>query len=100
MPPRSYAAGRGWTPALLDQSEGRLRAGGLLDGDDPTAAGRAAREAVEAATDDLCGSMVTALGPDLVDVVGRLQEWGAAIRAANGYYPSSPQESILNPGVQ
>ena len=36
----------------------------------------------------------------MVEVVGRLQEWGMAIRAEDGYYPSSPQEAILAPGVQ
>ena len=39
------------------------------------------------------------LGDDLIDLVGRLQQWGAAIRAAHGYYPSSPQEAVLSPGV-
>lgn len=44
--------------------------------------------------------MVEALGDDVVEVVERLQEWGMAIRAANGYYPFSPQEAVLAPGVQ
>jgi hypothetical protein len=100
MPPRSYAAGRGWTPAQLERSEQRLQEQRLLDSGRPTEAGFEARSKLEAATDRLCTSMVEALGDHVVDVVGLLQEWGAAIRAAEGYYPSSPQEAILAPGVQ
>jgi hypothetical protein len=100
MPPRSYAAGRGWSPGLLEEAEGRLQRRGLLEAGLPTEAGIAAREGIEAATDDLCASMVEALGDNLVEVVGRLGEWGSAIRAEHGYYPSSPQEAILAPGVQ
>lgn len=99
MPPRSYAAGRGWGDAQLGAAEERLRERGLLDGDDVTAEGRAAREAVEADTDLSCAAMTDALGDDLVELVGRLQQWGAAIRAAHGYYPSSPQEAVLSPHV-
>ena len=39
-------------------------------------------------------------GMDTLELVGRLQVWGASIRAAEGYYPSSPQEAILAAGVQ
>jgi hypothetical protein len=99
MPPRSYAAGRGWDGEQLGAAEARLRERGLLDRDDATDAGRAAREAVEADTDRLCVAMTDALGDDLIELIGRLQQWGAAIRAAHGYYPSSPQEAVLSPGV-
>jgi hypothetical protein len=99
MPPRSYAAGRGWDPAHLDAAERRLEDRGLLSGGRPTHAGMAAREALETETDRLCHAMVDALGDDLVELVGRLQGWAASIRAADGYYPSSPQEAILATGV-
>jgi hypothetical protein len=100
MPPRSYAAGRGWDPGQLAAAEDRLGRRGLLAGEAPTPEGRAFREAVEYETDRLCAASVDALGEDLVGLVGRLQAWGAAIRAADGYYPSSPQEAVLAPGVQ
>jgi hypothetical protein len=100
MPPRSYAAGRGWNPAQLAAAEQRLQDRGLLDDEQATTAGMAAREALEAETDRLCGAMNEALGDDVVELVGRLQVWGASIRAAEGYYPSSPQEAILAAGVQ
>jgi Helix-turn-helix family len=100
MPPRSYAAGRGWEPAQLARAEQRLQGRGLLDGDGPSPAGMAAREALEAETDRLCAAMVDALGDDVVELVAQLQAWGTAIRAADGYYPSSPQEAILAAEVQ
>lgn len=99
MPPRSYAAGRGWSGDQLGAAESRLQERGLLDGDAATDAGRAARDAVEAETDRLCRAMTDALGDDVIELVGRLQTWGASIRAADGYYPSSPQEAVLSPGV-
>ncbi len=100
MPPRSYAAGRGWDPDQLAGAEERLSARGLLVDGQPTSAGLVAREALEADTDRLCGAMVDALGDDVVELVGRLQSWGVAIRAADGYYPSSPQEAVLAAGIQ
>jgi hypothetical protein len=44
--------------------------------------------------------MVDALAGAVVELVGHLQDWGGAIRDADGYYPSSPQEAILHPDVQ
>jgi hypothetical protein len=100
MPPRSYAAGRGWDPNQLGAAEDELQRRGLLAAGVPTDAGSAAREALEAETDRLCAAMISALDDDVVELVGRLQEWGTSIRAADGYYPSSPQEAILAHGVQ
>ena len=54
---------------------------------------------MEAETDRLCVAMVDALGDDVVDLVGILQPWGDALRAADGYYPSSPQLATLDPAV-
>lgn len=99
MPPRSYASGRGWDADQLAAAESALRTRGLLDGDVATDAGHAAREGLEAETDRLCAPMVEVLGDDVVELVGQLQAWGAAIRAAHGYYPSSPQLAVLAPGV-
>jgi hypothetical protein len=44
--------------------------------------------------------MVADLGDDVVELVGYLQRWSNAIRAANGYYPSSPQEALMLESVQ
>ena len=100
MPPRSYAAGRGWDAAQLAAAEEWLGGRGLLEDGRPTVQGLAAREELEAETDRLGASAVDALGADLVDLIGRLQGWGASLRAAHGYYPSSPQEAVLAVGVQ
>ena len=64
-----------------------------------TADGRAAREAVELETDAACVPMVEALGDEAAELVGILRPWGDAIRATNGYYPSSPQLATLDPAV-
>ena len=57
-----------------------------------TDAGRAAREAVEAATDRHCQPIVDALGPDLDELVGVLHGWGTEIRAAGGYLASGADD--------
>ena len=44
--------------------------------------------------------MVDALGDDVVELVAILQRWSNAIRDANGYYPSSPQEALMLESVQ
>ncbi|MEO6156341.1 MAG: hypothetical protein ABIQ39_01790 [Ilumatobacteraceae bacterium] len=100
MPPRSYAAGRGWDATQLGAAEVLLTRLGLLEHGRASTAGMAAREALEAETDRLCAPMVAELGDDIVELVGRLQAWGTVVRAANGYYPSSPQEAVLSAGVQ
>jgi hypothetical protein len=100
MPPRSYAAGRAWSPEQLGVAEDALRERGLLDGDVVSAAGSAARQSLEADTDELCAPMVRALGDDVIELIAALQPWGAAVRAAHGYYPSSPQEAVLDVGIQ
>jgi len=100
MPPRTYVRTRGWSDDDLDAAESWLTDRGLLQGGEATAAGVQAREEVEQATDRLCAPMVDALGDDVVELVGLLQSWSNTIRAANGYYPSSPQEALMAEPVQ
>ncbi len=100
MPPRSYAAGRAWSADQLAAAEDELRGRGLLDSDAVSDRGWDARQSLEADTDRLCGAMVRALGDDVIELIGRLQPWGAAVRSAHGYYPSSPQEAVLDSRVQ
>jgi hypothetical protein len=99
MPPRTYSAGRGWSPAQLDEAEGRLTVDGLLQRSEVTAKGRAVREAVEVATDDQCRPSLDALGDDVVRLIATMLPWGEAIRAADGYYPTSPQLATMSPVV-
>lgn len=100
FPSKTYSASRGWTDAELDAAADRLASRGLLDGDGPTAAGRAGREEVEETVDRYCRPIEEALGDNaLVELVTILQPWGDAIRSDAGYYPSSPQEQVMHPSV-
>jgi helix-turn-helix protein len=92
LPLRSYVRTRAWSDGDLDAAEGRLVECGLIAGGAMTAAGAAAREDVERATDRQCRPLVDALGDDLDDLVGLLLPWGEAIRAGGGYPAAGPHD--------
>jgi len=92
LPMRTYVRTRAWSADDLDAAEERLVARGLVAGGAMTDAGRAAREAVEVATDQACQPIVAALGDDLGELVGLLAGWGRAVRAAGGYPASGPHD--------
>ncbi|HEY8526647.1 MAG TPA: hypothetical protein VIL48_16885 [Acidimicrobiales bacterium] len=92
VPPRSYIRTRAWSDADLDAAEARLTDRGYLADGGFTPSGRAAREDVERATDRQCRPVVEALGDELDELVGILQSWGEAIRAARGYPASGPHD--------
>lgn len=100
MPRRTYVMTRGWSEDDLVAAEARLESRGLVVGGEATRAGRMAREEVEQLTDRACRPMIDALDDDAVELVRTLQAWGAEIRAADGYHPSSPQEALMDNGVQ
>ena len=85
VPMRSYVRTRAWSDAQLDAAQERLRARGLIDDEGFTAAGRAAREAVEDATDAQCQPIIDALGDDLDELVTILRGWSKLIVDAGGY---------------
>jgi hypothetical protein len=87
---RTYVRSRAWSAEDLDAAEERLIARGLVLDGGFTARGRAAREAIETATDEACAPFVRALGDDLDELVGLLGGWSAAISAAGGYPGNSP----------
>jgi hypothetical protein len=89
---RTYIRTRAWSESELDAAEARLDERGLTADGAFTDAGRAAREAVEAATDRHCRPIVEALGDDLDDLLGVLEPWGAAIRAGGGYLTAGPDD--------
>ena len=100
FPPRSYTSARGWTPDEMNEAEAELtRRGYVLDGKS-TAEGRRVREEIEAATDQLCMSMVTNLGDDFVELAGLLLHWDDLVLAADGHAPATPQEQVMLPEVQ
>lgn len=92
LPMRSYSRTRAWSNADFDAAEARLAAGGLVAGGGLTDAGRAAREAIEVATDRQMAGALGALGDDLDALVAILTPWGRAIRAAHGYPASGPHD--------
>lgn len=85
LPMRTYIRTRAWGDAELDAAAARLAERGLVDGGALTAEGRAAREAVEVATDRQMRPVLDALGDGLDELCGILETWSAAVRAAGGY---------------
>jgi hypothetical protein len=93
MPAKRYHSGRGWTPKQLDAGLDRLRAAGLLEGDPVvlTEQGRAAREAIETATDIQQRPILDALGDDDDELLDLLEPWATAIYTS-GAYPTSIEQ--------
>ena len=89
---RTYVRSRAWSASDLDGAEERLRSRGVIEGDGLSASGRAAREAVEEATDRPCQPIVDALGDDLSTVVDVVGGWSAVIREGKGYLSTGPHE--------
>ena len=87
MPLGSYSATRGWTPEQLASTADRLRADGLLDGDQLSRRGQVWRDGLEATTDAQERSIVEALGDGIDGVVARLDEWSARCVAAGAFPP-------------
>jgi hypothetical protein len=86
LPSRTYIRSRAWSDEQLDAAEARLRERGWLDdGGGFTDTGRAAREAIEAATDAQMAPAIDALGADRGELFALLEPWGAAVVAAGGY---------------
>jgi len=92
LPLRSYIRSRAWSDADLDAAEARLEARGLVTGGAFTDAGRAAREALEAATDAHCRPIVDNLGADLDELVALLSTWSKQLQAAGAYPAAGPMD--------
>ncbi|WP_420452812.1 SCO6745 family protein [Ilumatobacter sp.] len=83
----SYTATRGWAePAIAAEAES-MRAEGLLDGDELSAAGRDLRDGIERATDAAQQVLVDALGDDLEGLLDRLGDWSARCVDARAFPP-------------
>lgn len=85
LPLRSYARTRAWSDEQFDAATERLETRGWMRDGAFTDAGRAAREAIEVATDLQVQPALDALGDDLDELIERITPWGAAVRAAGGY---------------
>ena len=92
LPLRSYVRTRSWSDADLDAAEARLEDRGYLAAGAITDAGRAAREAIETATDAQCRPAVDALGDDLDELLSIMRPWGEAVRQAKGYPAAGPHD--------
>jgi hypothetical protein len=92
LPLRTYSRTRGWSDAQFDAAEERLVARGLLADGVFTDAGRAAREAIEVATDVQMRPVIDALGGDFDELIAIMTPWGASIRDAKGYPAGGPHD--------
>ena len=92
LPSKSYIRTRAWSEEELDAGLHRLETRGLTADGALSTEGRRLREAVEESTDLQCQPIVTRLGDEFDAVVGILDEWSAAIRAAGGYPASGPHD--------
>ena len=92
LPLRTYSRTRAWSDEEFDAAEARLVARSLLADGAFTAAGQAAREAVEITTDERMSPVLDALGDDAEELVTLLTPWGAAVRVAKGYPASGPHD--------
>ena len=87
MPAGSYTPTRAWSPEATERALAGLREQGLVEGDALTAAGRQAREQVEAATERQGQALVDLLGDELEPLCAQLDRWGQALVAA-GHFPA------------
>jgi hypothetical protein len=92
LPLRSYVRTRAWSDDELDEAHERMQSRGLLDDRALTADGRAFREQLEIETDRQVEPALDALGDDLDRLLGILEPWGRAVRAAGGYLPAGPHD--------
>jgi hypothetical protein len=92
LPLRSYMRTRAWTDDDLAAAEERLAARGLIRDGALTDAGRAAREAIEVATDEGCAPIVAGLGDDLDELVELVGAWSRQLQSAGGYPAAGPQD--------
>lgn len=92
LPLRSYIRTRAWSDDDLTAGEERLQSRGLVRDGALTETGRAAREAIEVATDDGCAPIIAALGGDLDELVALIGGWSRRVQSAGGYPAAGPQD--------
>ncbi|ORV46524.1 hypothetical protein AWC02_10850 [Mycolicibacter engbaekii] len=85
LPPRSYVRTRAWSEEELAGGEARLAERGLARDGVITDAGRAAREAVETATDAACAPIVARLGDDLSELADLVGGWSGQLVDAGAF---------------
>jgi hypothetical protein len=92
LPLRSHSRMAAWSDDDFAAAEERLQARGLIRDCAFTEAGRAAREAVEVATDDGCAPIIDALGDDVDELIDLVGGWSRQVQSAGGYPAATPQD--------
>jgi hypothetical protein len=67
----------------------RLRARGLIDGNDLSENGSTMRDRIESITDSLMQPVIDALGDDLTGLLDTLNDWSRQI-TDHGWFPPDP----------
>lgn len=89
FPLLEYTGSRAWSPEAMNAAVTRLEARGWLAGGGFTDEGRAARQAIEDATDRSQQRVLDALDGDLDGVVDTIEGWADAVLAAE-WFPPDP----------
>lgn len=84
-----YSGTRGWEPEAIAACADRLRADGLLDGDQLSAEGRALRDRIEDATDRAQDQLVARLGDDVDGLLEDLEGWSQRCVEAGSFPPNA-----------
>lgn len=85
FPPRTYVRSRAWSDDELTAGEARLAQRDLARDGVLSDAGRAAREAIETATDAACAPVVANLGDDLGELVELVGGWSKRLLDAGAF---------------
>ncbi|KLO28124.1 hypothetical protein ABW16_14455 [Mycolicibacter heraklionensis] len=85
FPPRTYVRSRAWSDDELTAGEARLAQRDLARDGVLSDAGRAAREAIETATDAACAPIVVNLGDDLGELVELVGGWSKRLLDAGAF---------------
>ena len=88
-----YSGSRGWAPEAIAASAEALRADGLLDGDQLSAAGRAFRDGIEDATDTAQAQLVARLGGDVEGLLADLNRWSRRCVEAAAFPPNAYKQA-------
>lgn len=89
----TYTPSRGWSAGRMDDAVRALRDRGLLEGDALSAAGLRFRSELEATTDAMQETVVSAMGPDLDGLTKQLGAWSDAL-VATGAAPPDPAKRL------
>ena len=88
-PPLAYTATRGWPDEAMQAASWRLTERGLIGDGALTPAGSRLRADIEDATDRQLAPVLTAIGPDLPDLLPLLEGWSQQV-IEHGWFPPDP----------